>query len=113
MDLAKTTSSDSKHKFIYVLQHSMMQNIVRIGSSEQHPVKVAQYLSQNLSLPGEYSVFSSVKCENANDVELLVKKSIKRYQNVGEFYELSPQKALNIIKRDALRIPVMVKTEVN
>lgn len=108
-----STHPEKTNGFIYVLQHSLMQDVVRIGKSEEHPVKVAQYLSQNLSFPGEYSVFSSIECQNANSVESQVKKSIKRYQSVGEFYELAPQKALNIIKRDAMRIPVFVKTEIN
>lgn len=103
MDIS--TSADNE-KFIYILQHSFIDGIVRIGSSEQCPEMIAQTLTEQINLPGKYQVFSAIKCRNADTVTQLVLKSIAPYQAVKGFYELSPQTALNIIKRDSMRIPV-------
>ncbi len=107
MDLLNASAHAKTKGYIYVLQHSLMRDVVRIGSSDKYPEKIAQDLSQNLSMPGEYSVFAYIQCENIGNIESQIKKSIKRYQNIGEFYELTPQIAFNFIKRDALRIPVI------
>ncbi|WP_206484994.1 GIY-YIG nuclease family protein [Thalassotalea sp. G2M2-11] len=108
MDISKSTSNE---KFIYILQHSFIQEAIKIGSSERSPELIADELSQQLNLPGRYLVFSAIKCLEANQIEQRVMKSVAPYRETTGFYQLSPQSALNIIKRDIMRIPINVLFE--
>mgnify|MGYP001134927721 CR=1 FL=1 len=100
--------SQVNEKYIYILRHSFIDGVIRIGSSEQCPDSIAQSLSKQINLPGEYQVFSAIKCSDAKQVTQQVLKSIAPYQAVKGFYELPAQTALNIIRRDSMRIPIKV-----
>ncbi len=83
---------------------------MKVGHSAQDPALVAKELSRQINLPGEYSVFSAVKCHDSEELSQTIKNSIASYQSAGDFYELAPQMALHIINRDTMRIPVVVNT---
>ncbi|GLX77756.1 hypothetical protein tinsulaeT_10960 [Thalassotalea insulae] len=105
MDISLTNTNP---QFIYILQHSFITDVVRVGASEKHPELIAQELSHKINLPGEYQVISSMHCANAQSASALIKQSIKHYQTAGGFYQLTPEHALKYIKRDTMRIPVTV-----
>jgi len=104
----KSTSSlecnDISLGHVYVMTHSFFSDVVRIGCTKNEPEEYAKSLSVNT--PGKYTLVFSLKCSNP----CRIKKQIKQYLNaqkyVNEFYEVSPEVASKLLKRETLKIPI-------
>ncbi|KGJ91449.1 GIY-YIG nuclease family protein [Colwellia psychrerythraea] len=99
----ETTTTDVKLGNVYVMTHSFFSDVVKIGCTTEEPVEYAKALSAKTI--GEYSVAYSLQCKNPCKVKKQIKKYLDAQEYVNEFYQVSPEVAKKLLKRETLVIP--------
>ncbi|TWX49229.1 GIY-YIG nuclease family protein [Colwellia hornerae] len=90
---------------VYIMTHSIFSNVIRIGCTSNDTEEYAKSLSKKS--PGHYQLFFSLACENPCKVKNQIRQYFEAKRYVNEFYEVSPEIASNILKREVLKIPVV------
>ena len=89
---------------VYIMTHSIFSNVIRIGCT---PTNTEEYTkSLSTQSPGEYALFYSLACDNPCQIKQKIRNLFSANQYVDEFYEVPPEKAKNILKREVMKIPV-------
>ena len=102
--------------YVYILTNpSFREDWVKIGKSSR-PVDVRSKELDNTAVPLPFEIFATIKTAKYNEVEKLVHNIIDNLTNVRirqnrEFFNVAPQKALEILKEIALTIDDAVVTE--
>lgn len=102
--------------YVYILTNpSFREDWVKIGKSSR-PVDVRSKELDNTAVPLPFEIFATIKTAKYNEVEKLVHNIIDNLTNFRirqnrEFFNVAPQKALEIIKEIALTIDDAVVTE--
>ena len=98
-----TTTTDVTLGNVYVMTHSFFSDVVKIGCTTEEPEEYAKALSAKTI--GEYSVAYSLQCNNPCKVKKQIKKYLDAQEYVNEFYQVSPDVAKKLLKRETLVIP--------
>ena len=104
--------------YVYILTNpSFREDWVKIGKSSR-PVDVRSKELDNTAVPLPFEIFATIKTAKYNEVEKLVHNIIDNLTNFRirqnrEFFNVAPQKALEILKEIALTIDDAVVTEYN
>ena len=102
--------------YVYILTNpSFREDWVKIGKSSR-PVDVRSKELDNTAVPLPFEIFATIKTAKYNGVEKLVHNIIDNLTNFRirqnrEFFNVAPQKALEILKEIALTIDDAVVTE--
>lgn len=102
--------------YVYILTNpSFREDWVKIGKSSR-PVDVRSKELDNTAAPLPFEIFATIKTAKYNEVEKLVHNIIDNLTNFRirqnrEFFNVAPQKALEILKEIALTIDDAVVTE--
>ena len=102
--------------YVYILTNpSFREDWVKIGKSSR-PVDVRSKELDNTAVPLPFEIFATIKTAKYNEVEKLVHNIIDNLTNFRirqnrEFFNVAPQKALEILKEIALTIDDAVVTE--
>ena len=102
--------------YVYILTNpSFREDWVEIGKSSR-PVDVRSKELDNTAVPLPFEIFATIKTAKYNEVEKLVHNIIDNLTNFRirqnrEFFNVAPQKALEILKEIALTIDDAVVTE--
>lgn len=102
--------------YVYILTNpSFREDWVKIGKSSR-PVDVRSKELDNTAVPLPFEIFATIKTSKYNEVEKLVHNIIDNLTNFRirqnrEFFNVVPQKALEILKEIALTIDDAVVTE--
>ena len=102
--------------YVYILTNpSFREDWVKIGKSSR-PVDVRSKELDNSAVPLPFEIFATIKTAKYNEVEKLVHNIIDNLTNFRirqnrEFFNVAPQKALEILKEIALTIDDAVVTE--
>lgn len=105
-----------KPGYVYILTNpSFREDWVKIGKSSR-PVDVRSKELDNTAVPLPFEIFATIKTAKYNEVEKLVHNIIDNLTNFRirqnrEFFNVAPQKALEILKEIALTIDDAVVTE--
>jgi len=91
--------------YVYVMTHSIFSDVVRVGCTPNDPVTYASDLSKRV--PGEYFVAFAQQCKNPCSVTRQVKDFLKAKSYVNEFYQVPPDVAEALVRRETLRIPIV------
>jgi len=89
------------------MTHSFFSDVIRIESTENDPQEYTQLLSNKA--PGEYTLVYSIACIEPHKVKLQIKKYLNAQQYIDEFYQVSPELAKKLLKRETLKIPIIIK----
>ena len=102
--------------YVYILTNpSFREDWVKIGKSSR-PVDVRSKELDNTAVPLPFEIFATIKTAKYNEVEKLVHNIIDNLTNFRirqnrEFFNVAPQKALEILKEIVLTIDDAVVTE--
>ena len=102
--------------YVYILTNpSFREDWVKIGKSAR-PVDVRSKELDNTAVPLPFEIYATIKTIKYNEVEKLVHELIDsltdfRIRRNREFFNVNPQKALEIFKKIALTIDDAVITE--
>lgn len=96
---------NTEHGYVFILQNTLFNGVVSFDSTAQNPNDIAKERSR--LKPGEFSVFSSLACENHSKVKKRILHSLQYALYAGDFYELSTQEALKVVQREVNRIPAI------
>ena len=102
--------------YVYILTNpSFREDWVKIGKSSR-PVDVRSKELDSTAVPLPFEIFATIKTAKYNEVEKLVHNIIDNLTNFRirqnrEFFNVAPQKALEILKEIALTIDDAVVTE--
>ena len=89
---------------VYVMTHSFFSDVIRIGCTPNDPEQYTQSLSSKT--PGEYTLVFSLKCSNPCQVKKQIREYLNAQEYVNEFYQVSPEIAEKLLKRETLKIPI-------
>jgi hypothetical protein len=106
MESTATTASvpeDISSGNVYVMTHSFFSDVVKIGCTAEDPQEHAKSLSAKTI--GEYSVAFSLKCDNPCKVKKQLKAHLSAQKYTQEFYQVSPEMAAKLLRRETLTIP--------
>ncbi|TWX69915.1 GIY-YIG nuclease family protein [Colwellia demingiae] len=98
-----TTEKDISLGNVYVMTHSFFSDVVKIGCTTEDPQEHAKSLSAKTI--GEYTVAFSLQCNNPCKVKKQIKKYLNAEKYVNEFYQVSPEVAEKLLRRETLVIP--------
>ena len=90
---------------VYIMTHSIFSNVIRIGCTPSDSEEYAKSLSAEG--PGQYALFFTMACDNPCQVKKKLRKHFNAQKYVNEFYEVSPESAKNILRREAMKIPIL------
>lgn len=90
---------------VYVMTHSFFSDVIKIGCTTEDPEEYAKTLSKNT--PGNYTLAFSLQCDNPCKVKSQIKEYLNAQEYVNEFYQVTPEVAENLLKRESLRIPMI------
>jgi len=96
------------HGNVCVMTHSLFSDVIRIGCTPSDPEEYAKTLSQNT--PGEYTLVYSLHCDNPCKVKKQIREYLNAKEYVNEFYQVAPDIAASLLKRETLRIPINLST---
>ncbi len=82
--------------YVYVLRNEHI-NLVKIGYTDRNPQDRAQELSNFTGVPGKWRVCKSWRLPNAYNWEQRIFKELAAYRKDGEFFRLTPEKAIDLI----------------
>lgn len=82
--------------FVYVLRNEHI-NLVKIGYTDRNPHDRAEELSNFTGVPGKWRVCKSWRLSNAYDWEQRIFRELAAYRRGGEFFQLTPDKAIDLI----------------
>jgi len=89
--------------YVYVMTHSFFSDVVKIGCTTEDPQAYAKSLSAKTI--GEYSVVFSLQCSSPCKVKRQIKNYLNAQKYVNEFYQVLPEVAEKLLKREMLKIP--------
>lgn len=90
---------------VYVMTHSFFSDVIRIGCTPEDPKEYAKTLSANT--PGDYAIVFSLKCNNPCQVKKQIREYLNAQEYVNEFYQVPVEVAEKLLKREALKIPIL------
>lgn len=90
---------------VYVMTHSFFSDVIRIGCTPDDPKEYARLLSKNS--PGDYSLVFSLQCNNPCKITKKIYEYLNAKAYVNEFYQVSPEVAKKLLKREVLKIPII------
>lgn len=102
---SKTTKANISKGNVYVMTHSLFNDVIKIGCTPEDPQAYAQTLSK--SMPGEYAVVFSQQCNNPCKVKKQIREHLNAQEYVNEFYQVSAEVATKLLKRETLKIPML------
>jgi len=82
--------------YVYVLKNEHIKP-VKIGYTDRTPQERAEELSNFTGVPGKWRVCKSWKLADAFDWEQRIFRELAKYRTDGEFFQLSPEKAIELI----------------
>jgi len=82
--------------YVYVLKNEHIKP-VKIGYTDRTPQERAEELSNFTGVPGKWRVCKSWKLTDAFDWEQRIFRELAKYRTDGEFFQLSPEKAIELI----------------
>jgi len=85
------------------MTHSFFSDVVKIGCTVEDPDEYAKSLSAKTI--GEYSVAFSLQCDNPCKVKKQIKDHLSAQKYTQEFYQVSPEMAVKLLRRETLKIP--------
>jgi len=86
------------------MTHSIFTDVIKIGCTDGDAKKYAKSLSAKV--PGYYELFFSLACDNSYQIEKQLKAYFNANKYVNEFYQVDPEIAKKLLKREALKIPL-------
>ncbi len=89
---------------VYVMSHSLFSDVIRIGCTPENPKDYAEQLSAKS--PGQYSLVFSIQCNNPCKVKKQIREYLNAQEYINEFYQVSPEIAEKLLKRETLKIPI-------
>lgn len=90
---------------VYIMTHSIFSDVIRIGCT---PIDTEQYAkSLSAKSPGHYQLYFSLSCDNPCQVKMQLRQHFNAKKFVNDFYEVSPETAKNLLKREVMKIPVL------
>jgi len=98
-----TTRQHTSLGNVYVMTHSFFSDVVKIGCTVEDPDEYAKSLSAKTI--GEYSVAFSLQCDNPCKVKKQIKDHLSAQKYTQEFYQVSPEMAVKLLRRETLKIP--------
>jgi hypothetical protein len=90
---------------VYIMTHSIFSNVIRIGCTPNDTSEYSKSISENIL--GDYELYFSLACNNPCRIKKLIKMHFKNKKYVNEFYEVDPETAKNILKREVMKIPIL------
>lgn len=90
---------------VYVMTHSFFGDVIKIGCTPEDPETYTQTLSEKT--PGEYTLVYSLACINPCRVKKQIREYLNAQEYINEFYQVSPEVAASLLKRETLRIPML------
>ena len=90
---------------VYVMTHSFFSDVVKIGCTPEDPQKYAKSLSAKTI--GEYHLVFSLQCNSPCKVIKQIKDYLNAQEYVNGFYQISPEIAGRLLRRETLRIPIL------
>ena len=90
---------------VYIMTHSFFSDVIRIGCTAEDPNLYAKTLSAKT--PGTYTVAFSLQCNNPNRIKEQIQTCLNSQKYANEFYQVAPDIAERLIKRESLRIPIL------
>jgi len=100
-----TSANDIPFGNVYIMTHSLFSDVIRIGCTPSNAEEYATSLSAKT--PGHYELFYSLACDNPCMVKKQLKQHFTSQKYINEFYEVSPENAKTVLKREAMKIPVL------
>ena len=94
---------------VYVMTHSFFSDVIRIGCTPENPQIYAKQLSA--TTPGEYHLIFSLECSNPCKVKKQIREYLQAQEYVNEFYQVPPEVAEKLLKREVLRIPTLIAAQ--
>ncbi|MBL4899077.1 MAG: GIY-YIG nuclease family protein [Colwellia sp.] len=91
---------------VYVMRHSFFTDVIRIGCTPDDPEIYTKTLS-NKTL-GDYTLVFSLQCTNPCHVKKQIQKYLNEQEYVNEFYQVTSEVAEGLLKRESLRIPMII-----
>jgi len=91
---------------VYIMTHSFFSDVVKIGCTPEDPHVYARSLSAKTI--GEYSVVFTLQCSNPCKVKKQIREYLKAEEYTKEFYQVSPEVAAKLLRRETLKIPSLV-----
>jgi len=101
-----TTNKNVSLGNVYVMTHSFYSDVVKIGCTPEDPLEYAKSLSAKTI--GEYSVVFTLQCSNPCKVKKQIREYLKAEEYTKEFYQVSPEVAAKLLRRETLKIPSLV-----
>jgi len=86
---------------IYILTHSRMPGLVKIGHTTTTIKERVTTINQGTGVPGNFKVFYSIELPNAQLIESVIHNKLRPFRHVTnkEFFELKPTVARHYVKR--------------
>jgi len=91
---------------VYIMTHSFFSDVVKIGCTPEDPHEYARSLSAKTI--GEYNVVFTLQCSNPCKVKKQIREYLKAEEYTKEFYQVSPEVAAKLLRRETLKIPSLV-----
>ena len=91
---------------VYIMTHSFFSDVIRIGCTTEDPKIYAKTLSEKT--PGEYTLAFSLQCDNPCQVKNQIQTYLNAEKYVNEFYRVTTDVAERLLKRESLRIPMLI-----
>jgi len=107
-NLSHDSHSEIKEGSVFILQHTLFDNVLKFGCTHRNPDDVALELTSKVSMPGKFSVISAIRCINPCKVKEKVIEIFEPARYVDDFYEVPVDTALSMIKRESMRIPIQM-----
>ncbi len=89
--------SSIEEGFIYIMSHSLMLGIVKIGFTIRNPDERAVELTNSVNIPGEFKVEYFKKVKNPYILEQRVFNILNDYKTGGEYFRVLEEQARTII----------------
>jgi hypothetical protein len=102
-NIENTIINDISLGSVYVMTHSFFSDVVKIGCTIEDPQVYAKTLSAKTI--GEYSLAFSLRCSNPCKIQKQIKHYLNAQEYVNGFYQVSPDMAKKLLKRETLKIP--------
>ena len=93
------TQSKVREGMVYVLTNDSMPGVVKIGFTAGNPDKRASYISEQYALPSPFVVEGYVRTKDPYIVEQRVHVELADCRVRGEFFKISPNDALEVIRK--------------
>jgi hypothetical protein len=103
--IKQTIVKDIFFGHVYVMTHSLFSDVVKIGCNPEDPQEYAKSLSAKTI--GEYHVAFSLQCSNPCKVKRQIKEYLNVQEYVSKFYQVSPEVAAKLLRRETLKIPIV------